>query len=137
MDKCIMIHRHPGKYKSRTPRGRITYKKKPKHKFKVVKKKHKLNKSNRDIFQKLDKKPYETGGYLDFDKKGLERADVYIGKKASVDIEITPDKEVDWHTHPKSRNRFDNKINTFPSNEDIKSFKKFPFTSNAVTPSIP
>lgn len=28
-----MKHRHPGRYKSRTPKGRVTYKRKPKHKI--------------------------------------------------------------------------------------------------------
>lgn len=111
-------HRHHGKYKSRTPRGFIVYKKRPKHA-------HTLTKENRSIFQNLDKKPYEVGGYMDFNNKGLERADVYIGSEGSVDIDMTPDKEVEYHTHPQQHTLID-KANYLPTEDDLKSFKESP-----------
>lgn len=119
-----MKHRHKGKYLTRTKSGYYVYKRKPKHQH--------LSKENRSLFQNFDKKKYEVGGYMDFNKKGLERADVYIGNKASVDIEITPDKEVDYHTHPKGRDKRYNKIDSFPSKWDVKTFKDYPSQSMIV-----
>ncbi len=116
-----MNHRHKGRYKSRTPKGYIVYKRKPKHGH--------LSKTHRDIFQRLDRKPYEVGGYMDFNNKGLERADIYPGRKGSVDIEITPDKEVDYHTHPRDKDKRLNRMNQFPSAWDIKTFKEYPSQS--------
>lgn len=111
-----MKHRHKGKYRSRTKKGYIVYKRKPKHGH--------LSKEHRSIFQRLDRKPYETGGYMDFNKKGLEKADLYIGRKGSVDIPVDPDYELDWHTHPKDKDKRLNRINQFPSAWDIRTFKR-------------
>lgn len=116
-----MKHRHKGKYKSKTPKGYVVYKRKPKHGH--------LSKEHRSIFQRLDRKPYETGGYMDFNRKGLERADVYIGRKGSVDIEITPDKEAEYHIHQKDKDKRLNRINQFPSAWDVKTFKDYPSQS--------
>ena len=69
---------------------------------------------------------------MDFNKKGLERADVYLGRKASVDIDITPDKEIEYHTHPFDKDKWLNKVNQFPSIYDIKSFKQYPSQSMLV-----
>ena len=66
---------------------------------------------------------------MDFNGGGLERADVYIGDKASVDIEITPDKEVDYHTHPPDKELSLSRENSFPSRHDIRTFKDYPSQS--------
>lgn len=88
------------------------YRKRPAHK-------HKLTKDKRQIFQNLDKKDYETAGRLDFDKKGLERGEVWIGDEESVDFFVDPDMEVDYHTHPRTKYKYLNKLNKFPSKEDV------------------
>jgi len=115
----IKVHRHSGKYKTHTPSGRIKYKRMPKHK-------HRLSKRHRKIFQQLDKEDEEYGGYMDFDDKGLERADLYTGKSGYVEIEVTPDKEIDYHTHPRSRDKKVDKINSFPSKTDVLSSDEIP-----------
>lgn len=120
----MMRHRHPGKYFSRTPKGFVVYKHRPKHEH--------LSKEHRSIFQRLDRKPYETGGYMDFNLKGLERADIYIGRKASVDIPMNADSEVEYHIHTVDKDRWLNKVNQFPSMYDIKSFKDYPSQSMLV-----
>jgi len=116
-------HRHYGKYKSRTPKGYITYKKRPLHK---------LSKKHREIFSFLDKKDEETGGYMDFNKKGLERIDMYMGRKGSVDFEPNPDYEVEWHTHPRESGKFNKNVAAFPSKFDIKSLRRYPSQSMIV-----
>lgn len=120
----IKTHRHPGKYFSKTPKGYTVYKHRPKHEH--------LSREHRSIFQSLDRKPYEVGGYMDFNQKGLERADVYLGRKASVDIDISPDKEIEYHTHTVDKDKWLNKVNQFPSMYDIKSFKDYPSQSMLV-----
>ncbi len=112
-------HRHPGKYISKTPKGRTVYKKRPKHR-------HTLKKEQRKIFQRLDQEPIEYGGYMDFNDDGFERADLFKGEEGSVDITITQDSEVDWHGHTKSNNKLLDKLNHFPSKEDIMSSKELP-----------
>jgi len=127
-----MKHRHKGKYKSRTPKGKIIRKRKPLHKKTYIVYKRppsKLSKEHRSIFQRLDRKPYETGGYMDFNKKGLERADVYIGRTGSVDIPVDDDSEIEYHTHPRDKDRRLNRINQFPSPWDVKVFKDYPTQS--------
>ena len=127
-----MKHRHKGKYRSRTPKGKIVRKRRPLHKKTYVVYKRppsKLSKDHRSIFQKLDRKPYEVGGYMDFNLKGLERADVYIGRTGSVDIPLDADSEVDYHTHPKDKDTILNRANAFPSKWDIKTFKEYPSQS--------
>ena len=52
------------------------------HKLKGVK----LSKDIRGIFSYLDKEPFETGGYLDFDKNGLQNVDMYISHTTMVII---------------------------------------------------
>lgn len=121
-----MKHRHPGKYRSKTPKGRITYKKRPSHNISTI------NKEKRTLFTYLNRKPYETGGYLDFNKKGLEQVNMYYGKSASVDIPIDPDWEVDFHTHPPDNNKVDNKLNNFPSKWDINTMKDYPTQASLV-----
>jgi len=63
---------------------------------------------------------------MDFNKKGLERADVYMGRKGSVDIEVTPDKEVDYHTHPMAEDKVIDRLSSFPSKWDVATFKDYP-----------
>lgn len=123
-----MRHRHPGKYCSRKPKGGHTYKHRPMHKktYVAYNMPAKLSKEHRSIFQGLDVKPYETGGYMDFNQEGLERADIYIGRKGSVDIDINPDKEIDFHTHSPDKDKSLSKLNQFPSKWDIKAFKDYP-----------
>jgi hypothetical protein len=127
-----MKHRHPGTVRYRTKKGKIRHRKRPIHKFKIVRKGGYLNKSNRDTFQRLDKKKNEHGGYMDFNEKGLERADVYIGREGSVDFDITPDKEVEYHTHPKHPDKRLNKMFSFPSRTDIRAFDDCPTQSMLV-----
>lgn len=110
--RIMVKHRHPGKYRSKTPKGRIVYKRRPIHK---------LTKDKREIIQRLDKKKFETGGRMDFNKKGLERADVWIGNPNSVDIPVDEDMEISWHTHPGKE-----KTNQFPSTDDLISLKETP-----------
>lgn len=125
----LMKHRHKGpKVRYRTRRNRIKYRRRPLHKktYRVYKKPSKLSKEHRSIFQRLDRKPYETGGYMDFNLKGLERADIYIGRKGSVDIPQDYDSEVDYHIHIPDKDRRLSKLNHFPSKWDIKTFKDYP-----------
>lgn len=72
----------------------------------------------------MDKERFETGGTLDFDRKGLEHGTVYIGDEMSVDIPISRDYEVDYHTHPNTKDKRLNKLNAFPSKEDIMTSAK-------------
>lgn len=116
----VKIHRHKGRYRSKTPRGYIVYKKRPLHK---------LSKEKRGLFTYLDKKPYETGGYMDFNKEGLEQVKLYYGRPGSVDIPVDYDYEIDFHSHPKALNVKDNRRWTFPSKWDVKSFKEYPSQS--------
>ena len=117
----VKKHRHSGpKVKYMTRKGKDRLRKRPLHK---------LSKTHRDIFQRLDRKPYETGGYMDFNKKGLEKADLYIGRTGSVDIPVDEDDEVEWHVHQRDKDRRLNRINQFPSTWDIKTFKDYPTQS--------
>lgn len=115
-----MRHKHPGKYRSRTPRGYIIYKNRPLHK---------ISKEKRKLFTYLNRKPYETGGYVDFDKKDIEQVKMYYGDKDSVEVPVDEDFEVEYHIHPKDKTRILNRVNKFPSNEDILEFKKYPTQS--------
>lgn len=122
----MIKHRHLGSYWSRTPRGRQILKKRPIHEFTIIKKRQVLHKPYRKIFQDLDKKPFETGGYMDFNEKGLEKADIYMGQEGYVDIDINPDFETDWHVHNPSGDKFTDKLNFFPSPGDLQASAEFP-----------
>lgn len=135
-----MKHRHKGPKVKYRRKGKTNYRKRPLHKktlkgYVVYKRRPKhghLSKEHRSIFQRLDRKPYETGGYMDFNRKGLERADIYIGRKGSVDIPIDPDEEVDYHIHQKDKDKRLNRINQFPSKWDIKTSKDYPTQSSLI-----
>lgn len=114
-----MRHAHPGSYLSRTPRGRICRKKRPLHNIT-------LPRSERKIFQQLDKEDFETGGSMDFNHNGLERATIQVGEQGAVDIDINPDYESDWHVHPDTGNKVIDKMNHFPSRDDIISSEIMP-----------
>lgn len=95
-----------------------------KQRYKVKIKGGTISPQKRKIFTNLDKQEIETGGFLDFGKKGLENVDMYFG--TTKDIEY-PDKdfEVNWHTHPLLKKRkffFTNMLNRFPSVHDLEGF---------------
>lgn len=118
----VKKHRHKGKYRSRTPKGYIVYKRRPNHGVKLIK-------SHRKLFQNLDKEKFEVGGYMDFNRKGLERADLYPGTSSYVEFDVSLDEEVQYHTHPKDEDRQLNRENHFPSKWDIEVLKDFPTQS--------
>lgn len=122
-----MRHRHnTGPVKYRTKRGNIRLRKRPMHRFTIVGRNPILHKQYRKLFQDMDKAPFEVGGYLDMDKRGLEKADVYMGREGFVDIDITLDKELDFHTHNASGDKYTDKLNYFPSPGDLQASAEFP-----------
>jgi len=85
----------------------------------IVSRRGRLSGDKRLIFSNIARlHGREVGGYLDFNKRGLENANMYFGDSRSVYIP-DEDYEVDWHTHPQSKDRFVDKLK-FPSVEDIE-----------------
>lgn len=68
----------------------------------------------REIFTYLDKRPEEVGGYIDFNKKGLENTIMFFGTKRKIPIPQA-DWEIGWHVHPKD-------TLPFPSSLDLRTF---------------
>lgn len=84
-----------------------------------VGKEAKISPTKRKLFAYLSNpdRRQETGGILDFDKKGLEAATVNWGKEDEIDITLTPDAEAEWHTHVT-----ESPLNVVPSYADLEGF---------------
>ena len=87
----------------------------------VVKKQVRLKKDKRNIFQFLAKKPTESGGYMDFNKKDLENVEMYFGNENELE---TPDAdyEIEWHTHPSLGLYGSRSTDVLPSDMDVYDF---------------
>lgn len=91
--------------------------------YTVVKKKANLSQNKRDVLRGLDKYSFEIGGNLDFNKEDLEYSTQHYGGESYVDIEINPDFEVQYHTHPVVGQPFLDYINHIPSDMDVYALK--------------
>lgn len=85
-----------------------------------------ISPQKRQVFKFLDQQPYEVGGNLDFHpKKGLEQMTMNFGDGYMAEWEVDPDFEATFHTHPWTKNKWENYINHLPSEEDTKNFLDF------------
>jgi len=107
----IRKHRHQGKVKYRTKKGKIKYRKRPLH--------NRISKNKRKVFTSLAKQPYELGGPLDFEKGNLENAKIHFGDASEVEFDWDPDYEGTFHTHISIEG-----ASIMPSFEDINSMKE-------------
>jgi len=90
--------------------------------YKTYRTKGYLSQKKRDIFKNLSKKPFETGGYMDFGNNGLQRSTQNYGFRTYTEWEDDPDFEVTYHTHPMFKDKLLDFINHFPSKSDMENF---------------
>lgn len=85
-----------------------------------------ISPAKRSVLKFLDEQPYEVGGNMDFHpKKGLEQMTMNFGDSYMAEWEVDPDFEATYHTHPWTKNKFENYINHLPSEEDTTNFVEF------------
>jgi hypothetical protein len=80
--------------------------------------KAKISKDKRKVMTAIANTPLEKGGYMDFEKEGLQNLKLNFGDDFEVEFEDNPDYEVEWHTHPPLKYS-----SIHPSYEDIESMQ--------------
>lgn len=88
-----------------------------------IRKQGNISGKNRALFDVMARRDEELGGYMDFNRKGLENVNLFFGGKKEIMIPENPDYEVTWHTHPSVPGSIVlNRANHLPSVEDVKAF---------------